>query len=203
MQSGQIEVNGMPVSYVDDGSGEPVVFLHGAVSDLRVWEAIRDAVAKRYRFVAPTLRYFGTAEWLDKGGRFSVAAHADDIAAFIEAMHLGPVHLVGWSYGGNVATAVALEHPDVVRSLILFEPAISSMVKEGEAGDAASEAQGKMFGPVRSAVDEGDAEKATVRWSKACSSCRQEASRPAAGNAGIHSTTRGPCRCCGRPTWAV
>ena len=162
MQPGQIEVNGIPVSYVDDGSGEPVVFVHGAVGDLRVWEPIRVSVATQHRFVAPTLRYFGTGEWPDKGGRFSVATHADDIVAFIETMDLGPVHLVGWSYGANVVTAVALKHPDVVRSLILFEPAISSMVKDGEAGDAAREAQGKMFGPVTAAVEEGDAEKATL-----------------------------------------
>ena len=159
---GQIEVNGIPMSYVDDGSGEPVVFVHGAVGDLRVWKPIRESIANQYRFVAPTLRYFGVAEWPDEGGRFSVATHAGDVAAFIEAMDLGPVHLVGWSYGGNVATAVALEHPEVVRSLVLFEPAITSMVKEGEAGDAARQAQGKMFAPVAAAVAEGDAEKAAV-----------------------------------------
>jgi pimeloyl-ACP methyl ester carboxylesterase len=159
---GQIEVNGIPMSYVDDGRGEPVVFVHGAAGDLRVWEPIREAVADRYRFVATTLRYFGTGEWPDEGERFSVATHADDVAAFIAALGLGPVHLVGWSYGGNVATAVALEHPDRVRSLILFEPAISSMVKEGEAGDAAREAQARMFAPVSAAVDGGDAEKAAI-----------------------------------------
>jgi pimeloyl-ACP methyl ester carboxylesterase len=162
MRFGQIEANGIPVSYIDDGSGEPVVFVHGAVGDLRVWEPIREAVASQHRFVAPTLRYFGTGEWPDQGGRFSVATHADDIGAFIEAMALGPVHLVGWSYSGNIVTAVALQQPEVVLSLILFEPAITSMVKQGEAGDAAREAQGRMFGPVAAAVAEGDADKAAV-----------------------------------------
>jgi pimeloyl-ACP methyl ester carboxylesterase len=163
MQAGQIEVNGIRVPYVDDGRGAPaVVFVHGAVGDLRVWEPIREAVADHHRFVALTLRYFGTDAWRDDGSRFSVATHAEDVAAFIEALGIGPVHLVGWSYGGNVVTAVALEHPDVVRSLILFEPAIASMVKKGAAGDAAREAQGRMFGPVTAAVEEGDAEKATV-----------------------------------------
>ena len=64
---GQIEVNGIPMSYVDDGSGEPVVFVHGAVSDPRAWEPIRAAIADKHRFIAPTLRYFGANEWLDKG----------------------------------------------------------------------------------------------------------------------------------------
>lgn len=93
----------------------------------------------------------------DNGEQFGVATHADDI----EALDLGAVHLVGWSYGGNVATSVALANPDLVQSLILFEPALGSMVKQGEAGDAAREAAGTMFGTVTTAVEAGDADEAT------------------------------------------
>ena len=71
------------------------------------------------------------------------------------------MHLVGWSYGANVATAAALQNPNLVQSLILFEPALSSLVKEGSLGDRAREAEGKMFGPVGGAVQQGDLEKAT------------------------------------------
>ena len=147
--------------YVDEGTGEPLVFVHGAVSDARAWEPIKEAIADQHRFIAPTLRYFGTSAWPDDGERFGVATHANDIAAFIETLDVGPVHLVGWSYGANVATAAALENPGLVQSLILFEPALPSLIKKGGAGDAAREAQSKMFGPVAAAVDEGDAEKAT------------------------------------------
>lgn len=156
----RIDVNGVTLDYVDEGRGEPVVFVHGAVSDLRVWEPIREAIADDHRFIAPTLRYFGTADWPDKGEHFSPATHADDVAAFIEALDVGPVHLVGWSSGARIATAVALENPDLVQSLVLFEPALSSLVKEGEAGDAAREAEGRMYGPVTPAVQQGDHEKA-------------------------------------------
>jgi pimeloyl-ACP methyl ester carboxylesterase len=147
--------------YVDEGTGEALVFVHGAVSDARAWEPIREAIADQHRFIAPTLRYFGAGDWPDDGERFGVATHADDIAAFIETLDVGPVHLVGWSYGANVATATALENPDLVQSLILFEPDFSSLVEEGPAGNAAREAKGKMFDPVTAAVAEGDAEKAT------------------------------------------
>jgi pimeloyl-ACP methyl ester carboxylesterase len=157
----EIEANGVRIPYVEEGTGEPIVFVHGAVSDPRAWEPIRGAIADEYRFVAPTLRYFGAGDWPDKGEQFGVATHADDVAAFIYALDVGPVHLVGWSYGANVAMAAALENPDLVRSLFLDEPALSSLVKEGEAGDAAREAEGKMFGPVTPAVEAGDAEKAT------------------------------------------
>jgi pimeloyl-ACP methyl ester carboxylesterase len=157
----EVEANGVKMPYVEAGRGEPIVFVHGAVSDLRAWESVQETIPEERHFICPTLRYFGTGEWPDKGEQFRVATHADDLAAFIEVLQIEPVHLVGWSYGANVATAVALENPRLVRSLVLFEPALSSLVKEGEAGDAAREAEDKMFGPVTPAVEKGDAEEAT------------------------------------------
>jgi pimeloyl-ACP methyl ester carboxylesterase len=157
----EVEVNGIRMAYVEEGTGEPVVFVHGAVSDARAWEPIREAIADQYRFIAPTLRYFGAGQWPDKGERFGVTTHADDVAAFLSALDVGQVHLVGWSYGGTVAAAAALKNPDLVQSLILFEPPLPALVKEGEAGDAAWEAAGKMFDPVTTAIEEGDDDKAT------------------------------------------
>jgi pimeloyl-ACP methyl ester carboxylesterase len=157
----EVEANGITMHYLDEGTGEPVVLVHGAVSDVRAWEPIRAEITDRYRFIAPTLRYFGTGDWPDQGEKFGIETHADDVAAFIRALDLGPVHLVGWSYGANVATAIALADPDAVQSLVLFEPHLPSLIREGDAGDAAREAMGQMFGPVTVAVEAGDAEKAT------------------------------------------
>jgi pimeloyl-ACP methyl ester carboxylesterase len=157
----EAEANGVRLAYVEQGSGEPMVLVHGAVSDLRAWKPVMEALAKNYRVIAYTQRYFGTAPWPDEGTAFSVATHADDLAKFVSSLAAGPVHLVGWSYGANVAMAAALENPDLVQSLILFEPALSSLVKVDETGNAAREAEGKMFGPATGAVEEGDAEKAT------------------------------------------
>ncbi|MGK9166851.1 alpha/beta hydrolase [Inquilinus limosus] len=159
--SKEVEVNGVMMPFVDQGAGDPILLVHGAVSDLRAWEPTRGEIADEHRFIAITLRYFGTGDWPDGGGKFSVATHASDLAAFIKALDVGPVHLVGWSYGANVATAAALQNPELVQSLILFEPALTSLVKEGEPGDAAREALGKMFGPVTVAVQQGDLQKAT------------------------------------------
>jgi pimeloyl-ACP methyl ester carboxylesterase len=157
----EVEANAVKMPYVEAGAGDPIVFVHGAVSDARAWNSIQAAIADEHHFIAPTQRYFGTKDWPDKGEQFGVATHADDLAAFIKVLDVAPVHLVGWSYGANVATAAALENPDLVRSLVLFEPALSSLVKEGEAGDAAREAEGEMFDPVTPAVEAGDAEKVT------------------------------------------
>ena len=99
----EVEVNGVRLSYVEQGSGEPIVFVHGAFSDLRVWEPIREEIAKRYRFIAYTQQYFGTGPWPDAGKNFSIATHADDLVKFITALNAGPVHLVTRSWGGTVA----------------------------------------------------------------------------------------------------
>jgi hypothetical protein len=50
-----IEVNGVRLQYVEDGIGEPVVFVHGAVSDSRAWEPVRDQIAKNI-ISSPTRR---------------------------------------------------------------------------------------------------------------------------------------------------
>jgi pimeloyl-ACP methyl ester carboxylesterase len=53
----------------------------------RACEDQREVVAERYRFIAPTQRYFGIGPWPDDGAGFSMATHADDFAAFIRQLH--------------------------------------------------------------------------------------------------------------------
>ena len=91
----QVEVNGFRLQYIEQGSGEPIVFVHGAPHDRRAWERVREEIAKRYRFIAYTQRYFGTEPWPDEGKNFSIATHANDLAKFITSLNAGPVHLVG------------------------------------------------------------------------------------------------------------
>lgn len=62
----KMAVDGATLSYIEQGQGVPVVFAHGAFSDLLAWEPQREAIARHYRFIAYTQRYFGTAPWPDK-----------------------------------------------------------------------------------------------------------------------------------------
>jgi len=157
----EFEVNGFGLQYVEQGSGEPIVFVHGGVQDLRAWEPVREAVAKRYRFIAYTQRYYGTKPWPDDGRNCSVATHADDLAKFITALNAGPVHLVGWSHGGEVAASAAVNDPSLVRSLILYEAGIISVLPAGSPeGKMAREDRAKMAGPYIAAAKAGDFIKA-------------------------------------------
>jgi pimeloyl-ACP methyl ester carboxylesterase len=155
------EVNGVRLPYVEQGTGEPMVFVHGAPADLRAWEPVRHEIAKRYRFIAYTQRYFGIEPWPDDGKNYSVATLADDLTKFIKALDAGPVHLVGWSYGGLVAVAAAINDPSSVRSLILYEASVISVLPaESAEAKMAREDRAKMFAPFVAAAKAGDFVKA-------------------------------------------
>ena len=158
----EVEINGVRLQYIEQGSGEPIVFVHGAPHDLRAWEPVREAIAKRYRFIAYTQRYFGTEPWPDEGKNYSIATHADDLAKFITSLNAGPVHLVGWSHGGVVAATAAISDPSLVRSLILYEATVLSVLPaESPEGKIVREDRARMFGPVVAAASEtGDFIKA-------------------------------------------
>ena len=57
------DVNGARLAYVEEGSGAPVVLVHGSLSDLRTWDRTRALLAEHYRVIAYTQRYFGTEPW--------------------------------------------------------------------------------------------------------------------------------------------
>ena len=156
-------VDGVTLHYVEQGKGTPVVFLHGAFSDHRVWEAQREAVAARHRFIGLTMRYFGTAPWADNGAQWSHATHVADVAAFIRGLNAGPVVLVGQSYGSQVSAAVAAKHPELVRGMFLNEPPIGTAMTS--AADRAAVAEDtKGLSAVRDAVAAGNNDEATRQF---------------------------------------
>jgi non-heme chloroperoxidase len=155
-QTRQIRANGVDLSYVEQGRGAPVVFVHGAVSDLRFWEPQRPAFGKQYRFIAYTYRYHGTDAWPDEGRQYSAEMHAADLAGFISALKAGPVHLVGLSYGGLLAVMVALKEPQLVRSLTLAEPALFSLLAEKPESKPVLDEWNKSAEPVVAAIKTGD-----------------------------------------------
>lgn len=156
-----LRVNGVDLAYVDQGTGAPVVFVHGSFSDLRVWERQRPAVAQSYRFIAYNERDHGPGPWPDEGQHYSAATHAADLAAFLGALQAGPVHLVAHSSGGVVTTLVALDHPDVVRSLTLAEPAIGTLLTDLPEGKSPLDDRAQALAQARTAVTAGDAVQAT------------------------------------------
>ena len=128
-----VAVNGYPMAYLERGTGETVVLVHGSLSDYRYWTPQFSSLPPGFRLIAVSLRHFYPEPWNGKGD-FSVQEHAADLAAFIERLGVGPVHFVAWSRGGSVALGAAKSRPDLVRKLVLMEPVISCLRPQDETG---------------------------------------------------------------------
>ena len=120
----RVGVNGTELAYVDEGTGQPVVFVHGGFVDLTIWQQQVPAVAERYRAVAYSRRYAWPNEGILEDALDEALVHAEDLAGLIRALELGPAHLVGHSYGAGICMMAALIHPELARTLVLMEPGI-------------------------------------------------------------------------------
>jgi len=118
-----IRVNGVELHYVDRGRGEPVVFVHGALDDYRMWEPELEPFAQHYRVIDYSRRYNFPNENRPQGDRYSAINDAEDLAALVQKLRLAPAHFVAHSYGGYVTLFLAVRHPELVHSLVLAEPA--------------------------------------------------------------------------------
>ena len=131
-----IFINGDSIHYIDMGKGDPVVFVHGTVGDYRTWGAQMDTFAKNHRVIAYSRRFaYPNKQMINDSADYTVIPHAKDLAEFIKALKLEPVHLVGHSYGAFTALLTTIDHPELVRSLTLGEPPVMSLLQNVSGGD--------------------------------------------------------------------
>ncbi len=133
----RLAINGDTLHYLDIGKGDPVVFVHGSIGDYRAWEAQIDTFATKYRVIAYSRRYaWPNAQPLSDTLDYSAAQHAKDLAQLIETLDLGPSHLVGHSWGGFTVLKMAIDHPKLVKSMVLGEPPASTLIVGSIKGDS-------------------------------------------------------------------
>jgi pimeloyl-ACP methyl ester carboxylesterase len=152
----QAEVNGAQLAYVEQGQGAPLVLVHGSIADHRSWDRQRPLLARQYRVIAYSQRYFGPGPWQPGWPKIGVPSQSEDLVAFLRGLQAGPVHLVGWSSGGTVVLNVALQHPELVKSAFVYEPSLTSVVPEGAEREAMSADRSAAFGPAVDALKQGD-----------------------------------------------
>jgi pimeloyl-ACP methyl ester carboxylesterase len=117
-----VPVNGTRLAYREVGSGEPVVFVHGDLSDLRSWERLLPSVGASHRAITYSRRYARPNEDIPPGVDNQMLPHVEDLAAFLREIDATPAHLVGNSWGAFIALLTAIRNPDLVRSIVLGEP---------------------------------------------------------------------------------
>ncbi len=123
----QVKVNGTALEYVEVGSGEPLIFVHGSASDYRTWRLQQEAFADRFRVVSYSRRYHWPNAPIPEGADYSMSEHVTDLRAILGALDAAPAHLVGHSYGAFVCLLLALREPQLVRTLVLAEPPVVTL----------------------------------------------------------------------------
>jgi pimeloyl-ACP methyl ester carboxylesterase len=114
-----VRSNGLEIAYERSGVGPPLVFVHGAAEDGRVWRPQLAELADEFTVVAWDEPGAGRSSDLPAG--FGVADYAHCLAGLIEALELGPAHVAGLSWGGTVVLELYRHHPELAATLILAD----------------------------------------------------------------------------------
>lgn len=113
-----VTVNGVATWYEQVGQGDPVVLLHGGMTDSRDFAGNLYALSDQFQLFLPERRGHGHTP--DVPGPITIELMAQDTIAFLEKVVRGPAHLVGYSAGATVALRVAGLRPDLVNRVVLI-----------------------------------------------------------------------------------
>jgi pimeloyl-ACP methyl ester carboxylesterase len=116
------DANGIKTNYLEAGTGDPVVLIHGSgpgVTSYANWRLVLPALAENFRVVAPDMVGFGFSE-RPANIKYGVQTWADQVVGLMDTLELPTAHLVGNSFGGAIALRIAAQHPDRVGKLVLM-----------------------------------------------------------------------------------
>jgi pimeloyl-ACP methyl ester carboxylesterase len=114
-----VRSKGLGIAYERLGEGPPLVLVHGAAEDGRIWRLQLAALADEFTVVAWDEPGAGRSS--DLPSDFGLPDYAHCLAALIETLDLGPAHVAGLSWGGTLVQELYRQHPDVVATLILVD----------------------------------------------------------------------------------
>ena len=116
-ESGYAAVDGLKMYYEIHGDGQPLVLIHGGLASSGMFDAILPELSKYRKVIAVDLQGHGRTADIDRP--LSYEAMADDIATLIHYLKIPSADVMGYSLGGEVALRTAIQHPEVVRNLLI------------------------------------------------------------------------------------
>jgi 2-hydroxymuconate-semialdehyde hydrolase/2-hydroxy-6-oxo-octa-2,4-dienoate hydrolase len=129
-----IDAGGIKTSYLEAGSGEPVIMLHGSgpgVSALANWQHNLPALAQRFHVLAPDIVGFGATERPDDIV-YSLRTWTDHVWAFLDAHDIDNTAIVGNSLGSRIALQMATDRPDRITKMVLMgAPGVGMTLTDG------------------------------------------------------------------------
>ncbi len=115
-----VDVDGLQVHYRDEGSGFPIVLVHGTAASLHTWDGWAKKLKENYRVIRMDLPAFGlTGPNAERD--YSIKAYTNFLNAFANEIKIDSFHLAGNSLGGNIAWNYAAEYSNKVAKLILVD----------------------------------------------------------------------------------
>ena len=126
LPSGQtVTVNGTKLWYISEGKGEPLVIITGGPGAAHYLYPYFSALQATHRVLYLDSSGTGNSDRAKTRAEYSLARHADEIEGFRQALGLGPINLLGHSYGSLVVQTYALKYPGALKRVVLAAPFIS------------------------------------------------------------------------------
>ncbi len=123
MEDRYVTVQGYKTRYWAEGSGEPLILVHGLGSSAESWLFNVEELAKRYRVLVPDIVGFGKTDKPTDDNELSLQRSSRFVAGFLESQGVSKAHVVGNSMGGIVSLQFAVDYPQMVNKLVLVDPA--------------------------------------------------------------------------------
>jgi pimeloyl-ACP methyl ester carboxylesterase len=117
VRSGYAPVNGLNLYFEIHGTGQPLVLIHGGLGTSSMFSEIMPALSQNRQVITLDLQGHGRTADIDRP--ITYEAMADDVAGLIRYLNLNRADVMGYSLGGEVALRTAIQHPDLVRKLIV------------------------------------------------------------------------------------
>jgi 2-hydroxymuconate-semialdehyde hydrolase len=117
-----VVANGIRTNYHDVGTGDPVLMIHGSgpgVSAWANWRLTMPELAKGFRVIAPDMVGFGYSQ-RPEGIHYNLDTWVDQAIGLLDALDIKKASVVGNSFGGAIALALAIRHPERVKRLVLM-----------------------------------------------------------------------------------
>ncbi len=113
-----IKVNGTTIYYEEQGTGDPLILLHGFAGTAAEWKPFVAEFAKYYRVISWDMRGHGRSDNPDTSEVFLHAVAARDLLGLIDALQLKKVKLIGHSSGGIISLYAASLKPDAIEAIV-------------------------------------------------------------------------------------
>jgi pimeloyl-ACP methyl ester carboxylesterase len=120
IQTRNITAKDIDINYIENGTGPPLILLHGLSDNSALWTLLFQTFSQHYQTIAPDVRGHGNSSKPDTP--YSINLFSRDLKVFCDALNIQNCHIVGHSMGAAIAQQFAVDFPEQVHSLVLLSP---------------------------------------------------------------------------------